>query len=475
MAPELPPPVRGGIDLAALCDARLDTKFEFKEIQHMFFLQDGIYIVQPCDPLRLGHVLWGKLAFCDFTHRLLIRCGKLPEVDPRAILVGIRKSLDVLQDKTPCLKSILTRLASPGEAEAFGFYSMKLGMVGAAKLLLRFVMEDDLPARHVRTDINAAVEAVASAGRGLSIEDIEKVRSEASRHFGVNNASFVARAPACAPNSSLSHERIQELRRAADVPLDTLSLDTTSLPDATTIREKVLQLSGACVKARNEAALREKLILACRLQANEVDAARLLIDQHLLDASSAPEMTASVMTPGELDAFVVGLADRRHVKILCNRWAIDEALSHRILEAAKKRGQAAKFLVSTTTPKEDEVVSSMLKDPENNDFHRSVCSHAADQLLRFRPGRLNAHDLQEAVRQLDPQLQQREKQLVKALEGKPLDEVAQQLHDFRDRVVLEELANCVDSVLFRVKRTLKVASKASAGQVLMREGNEHPT
>lgn len=437
MAPDLPPPTRGGVDCAALLGAKLDAKFDFKETQQMFFLQEGIYVVRPCDPLRLGHVLWGKLAFCEFTHRLLINSGKLPEVDPRAILVGMRTSLNALPGKSPFLKSIIERLGLPGEAHAFGFYAKQLGMVGAAKLLLRFVTEDDLLARGMRKSIDEAVQAVSSAARGLLQSDLVKIRSDARTHFGVARACLARTEGVARP---LSQVRIQELRRAAEVPVD-----TSSLPDEKTIREKVLQLSDACVKARNEAALRETLIASCRLQANEVDAARQLIDQHVREALLAPERTASVMTPPELNAVVSFVADRRHVKILTTRWAIDDALARRVLEGARKRGQASNLLVSTTTPEEDEEVRSMLRDPEKNDFHQSVCRQAANQLARFRPG-LDPQALQEAVRQLDPQLQKREKQLVKKLDGKPLDEVARRLHDFRDRVVLEQLAARVDSL-----------------------------
>lgn len=352
MAPDLPPPVRGGVNLLALRDAKVNAEFEFPEIQQAFFLQDGIYVVRPCDPLRLGHVLWGKLAFCDFTHRLLIRFGCLPEIDPRSILVGMRTSLNALPDQGPYLKSIVERLDLPSETQAFRFYAKQLGMVGTAKLLLHCVTEDDIREREVQKGIDEAVHAVSSAARGLTQSDLDKIRFDARKHFGVARASFALTegAPALRP---LSPERIRQLRRAADAPID-----TSSCPDVSAIHEKVSQLSVASVKAANTAALRLVLI-DFKLPTEDIAATRALVEQHLREAETAPEMSARVMTRAELEAFARRVADSRRIKILKEHWKIDEQLARHILQKAQANGQYQNLLSSTTTGQEDAAVGSM--------------------------------------------------------------------------------------------------------------------
>lgn len=345
MAPDLPPPIRGGVNFASLRETRLEKTSGVADTRKMFYLQDGIYVVRPCDPLRLGHVLWGKLAFCGFTHRLLIRCGKLPEVDPRAILVGMRTSLNSLPRKSICLTGIVAALASDGEAQAFRFYARQVGMVGAAKLLLRAVTQDDLLARTVRKSIDVAIQAVVSSDRGLTRTEVEKIRADAYRHFRVGSGSQVPVWNALA-SAELSPQRVEQLRLAADAPLD-----TSSGPDTSAIHEKVSQLSAASVMATNTDALRRTLIIDAKLPKNIAEA-RALLAQHLREAETAPEMSASVMTPNQLEAFARRVADIQRIKLLKKCWNIDEALARRILKAAQAKEQHEIVFSSTATAHE---------------------------------------------------------------------------------------------------------------------------
>lgn len=413
MAPDLPAPIRGGLDLASLVAAEPEEqrKFGLAETRPRFYLQDGVYVVRPCDPCRLGHVLWGKLDFCDAMHRVLIRYGKLPETDPRRILTGLRKSLEAVPHPSEALqKRIASLLSNEAEHATFAEWCKLRGTFASARIAFEVLAEDELRKR--------------SAENAIEVALVETIRTR----------------------PGFTETYIAALRRQVTSELEA-ELSSPEL-EASTVRAMVDQCAREFAETANRVGLAKRLN-ELRAHAEGIHDFTAVFNAHVELAKSQPEMAAGIMSADQLNAFASRVIENKRLSVLKASFVVDEALARSILKSAQGKGQDESALALAPTARERNVFIELLRGTRADDYHRQVADCAVDQLPRFR--RLQGGALakampmiQAAARAMNPSMQAKERQLVEDLSKEHGEELIQKLHMFRHATTIEVLGQLLD-------------------------------
>lgn len=412
MAPELPPPTRGGLDLGKLLSAPLKGRKPVKPWHERqgFFVRDGIYVLRRFDPISLSHVCWDKLAFCDLTRRLLVRRGKLPELDPSAILEGLRTSLQAVPAPSKTLQERIARLCEKEVHAAFARRWKSNGPVASTLGFFEIFSGAELRKRSAEKSIALALDEIARPRPGLSETHIEEIRAQAIKSDAVMLSSS-------ALEESTLHATVRELTNkfVEDINTDLLK---------TSLRKNPWQPNG---DQRFED----------------------VVDDYVKHAHTEAEMTAGIMTGEQIESFASRLAKKRRIDILKARYLIDDALAGTLLSRAEKKGQREPYLALIPTRRETQAFAELVGGADAASFHLQVTDRAVAMLPKSRqltgPGLESAMPIIDAAaRVMRPSLQLEEAQLMKEHCNAPEQVQIQALQLFRDGVVEGRMGALLD-------------------------------